>query len=256
MTETRTSIAFAREVGDGWARLVRGAVHGETLLLPGGSLGLGGEAFAEMNWADIYGPTGAADTLRAFARRLRDRGLPGMITATSAVADDVAAAAVELGLRPDDLPMPLMACDAGQTRLVGRRLETERITDHAQVPQVAEVLGEAFECPLSMCVNMLGPDLVSLPDVDFFVAHLDGETAAVVGTARVGPTIGIYAVGTRPGLRRRGAASSALSAAMEYHLERGAAAFGLHASAEGASVYARLGFAVVDPGSGWVVDED
>jgi hypothetical protein len=41
---------------------------------------------------------------------------------------------------------------------------------------------------------------------------------------------------------------------MEYHLERGAAAFGLHASTEGAFVYERLGFEVVDQVSSWVVD--
>jgi GNAT superfamily N-acetyltransferase len=256
VTQASSLTDFAREVGDGWARLVRGAVHGESLLLPGGSLGVGGEAFAEMNWGDVFGPDGADDALRAFAARLRERGLPGMIAATSAVADEVAAAATELGLRPDDLPMPLMACSAGQVRPAGRRHEAERVVDQALVPEVAGVLGEAFECPVWMCVNMLGPDLASVPDVDFFVARVDGEMAAVVGTARVGQTVGVYAVGTRPSLRRRGAASAALSAAIEYHLERGAAAFGLHASFEGAPVYQRLGFAVVDPGSGWFVDGD
>ena len=256
MTEPGSSIAFAREVGDGWARLVRGAVHGEALLLPGGSLGIGGEAFGEMNWADVYGPDGAAaaDALRAFAARLRERGLPGFITATSAVADEVAAAAAELGLPPDDLPMPLMACGADRARPVGRRHQTERVTDQTLVLQVAEVLGEAFECPAWMCANMLGPDLVVMPDVDVFVANVDGEMAAVVGTARVGSTVGVYAVGTRPSLRRRGAAAAALSAAMEYHLGRGAAAFGLHASTEGAPVYERLGFEVVDRVAGWMVD--
>jgi GNAT superfamily N-acetyltransferase len=256
MTEARSSVVFAREVGDGWARLVRGAVHGETLLLPGGSLGIGGEAFGEMNWGDVFGPDGAADALRAFAARLRDRRLPGIVTAASAVADEVAAAAAELGLRPDDLPMPLMACVADKARPAGGRHVAERVADQTLVPKVAEVLGEAFECPAWMCVNMLGPDLASVPDVDFFVAHLDGDMAAVVSTARVGATVGVYAVGTRPSLRRRGAAASALSAAMEYHLARGAAAFGLHASAAGAPVYERLGFEIVDPGSGWFVDGD
>ena len=256
MSEARSFDSFSREVGDGWARLVRGAVHGESLLLPGGSLGIGGEAFAEMNWADVDGPdaAAAADALRAFARRLRDRALPGVITAMSAVAGEASAAAAELGLQPDDDPMPLMACRADQARPVPGRLETERLSDQALVAQVAEVLGEAFACPLWMCVNMLGSDLVSLPDVDFFLARFEGEMASVVGTVRVGPTVGVYGVGTRPRLRRRGAASSALSAAMEYHLELGAAAFGLHASAEGAFVYERLGFEVVDQVSSWVVD--
>lgn len=256
MMDAQALVAFSRAVGDGWARLVRGAVHGESLLLPGGSLGIGGEAFAEMNWADVYGSDGAAaaEALRAFAGRLRDRGLPGIVTVTSAVAGEAATAAAELGLRADDGPMPLMACRADQTRPSRASSETEQVTDPKLLVQVAEVLGEAFECPTWMCVNMLGPGLVAIPDVDFFLARLDGEVAAVVGTARVGTTVGVYAVGTRPRLRRRGAASSALSAAMMYHLGRGVETFGLHASTEGGFVYERLGFEVVDRVSGWVVD--
>jgi GNAT superfamily N-acetyltransferase len=258
MAAASPDTAFARDIGDGWARLVRGAVHGEVLLQPGGSLGIGGEAFGEMNWADVYGLDGAAavGALRAFTERLRERGLPGMISATSAVAGAVAEAAAELGLRPDPLAMPLMACVADLARPVRSRHRGERVTDQTLVPRVAEVLGEAFGCPAWMCLNMLGPDFALLPEVDFFVAPIDGEMAAVVGTARVGSTVGIYAVGTRPALRRQGAASVALSAAVEYHRERGAVAFGLHASAAGAPLYERLGFAVVDPGAGWYVDAD
>ena len=150
--------------------------------------------------------------------------------------------------------MPLMACRADQALPVAGRLETERVIDQELVVQVAEVLGEAFGCPTWMCVNMLGPDLVALPDVDFFLARLDGEVWTVVGTARVDTTVGVYAVGTRPRLLRRGSASSALSAAITYHLDRGVETFGLHASTEGAFVYERLGFEVVDRVSSWIVD--
>lgn len=256
MTEPRSSSAFAREVGDGWARLVRGAVHGESLLLPGGSLGIGGEAFDEMNWGDVYGPDAAAatDALRAFAGRLRDRGLPGTICVASDVADEARAVAADLGLRSDEDPMPLMACREDQMRPVGARLAAERVKDQGSIPEIADVLGEAFECSPWMCANMLGPDVLSMPDVDLFLTRLEGEIASVVSTVRVGPTVGVYAVGTRPRLRRRGAASSALLTAMEYHFERGAIAFGLHASTDGAFVYERLGFAVLDSVSGWFVD--
>ncbi len=254
MAGERSFSGFAREVGDGWARLVRGAVHGEVLLLPGGSLGIGGEAFFEMNWADVYGDDGlaAADALRAFAGRLRDRGLPGIITAKSAVAEEAGAAAAGLGLQSDDHPMPFMACTAAQARPAKASHDTSRVTDQPVVAEVAQVLGEAFECPVWMCVNMLGSGLAS--DVDFFLARIEGEAAGVVGTVRVGSTVGVYAVGTRPHLQRRGVASAALSAAMEYHLERGAVAFGLHASAEGAPVYERLGFEIVDRTSAWRVE--
>lgn len=256
MPKASSSASFVRAVGDGWARLVRGAVHGECLLLPGGSLGVGGEAFGEMNWADVHGPDGAAAALafRAFVGRLRARGLPGVITATSGVAGEVAVVARELALVPDEHAMPLMACTADSARPVSGRYGTGRIVDDADSAQVAEVLAEAFECPPWMCVNMLGPHLASTPDLTFFAAYAGGEIVSVTGTVRVGSTVGVYAVGTRPRARGGGAASAALSAAMEHHLEGGAEVFGLHASDAGFRVYQRLGFEIIDRVAGWIVE--
>jgi GNAT superfamily N-acetyltransferase len=256
MAKARSSTTFVRAVGDGWARLVRGAVHGECLLLPGGSLGVGGEAFSEMNWADVHGPDAdaAVEAFRTFVGRLRARRLPGIITATSAVADEVATLARELALGPDEHAMPLMACAAARAHPVVGHYETGPVRDDGDSEQVAEVLAEAFECPPWMCVNMLGPDLASTPDVTFFASSTGGEIVSVAGTVRVGPTVGIYAVGTRPRSQGRGAASAALSAAIEHHLRGGAEAFGLHASDAGRPVYERLGFEVVEPVSGWIVE--
>jgi ribosomal protein S18 acetylase RimI-like enzyme len=256
MAKAGSSTSLARDVGDGWARLVRGAIHGECLLLPGGSLGVGGEAFGEMNWADVHGPDGAvaAEAFRAFADRLRARRLPGIITATSAVAEEVAVAARDLALEPDEHAMPLMACAADRARPVAGRYETQLVTDDADSAQVAQVLGEAFECPPWMCVNMLGRDLASTPDLTFFASLAGGEIVSVAGTVRVGTTVGVYAVGTRPRSQGRGAASAALSAAMRHHQKGGAETFGLHASDAGRPVYERLGFEVVDRVSAWIVE--
>jgi GNAT superfamily N-acetyltransferase len=256
MPQASSSTSFVRDVGDGWARLVRGAVHGESLLLPGGSLGVGGEAFGEMNWADVHGPDGAAaaEAFRTFAERLRARGLPGVITATSAVVDEVAVVARELALEPDEYAMPLMACTADCARPVARRFGTGPIIDDADSAQVAEVLADAFDCPLWMCVNLLGPHVASTPDLTFFASFAGGEMVSVAGTVRVGPTVGVYAVGTRPRAQGGGAASAALSAAMQHHLQSGADVFGLHASDAGIHVYERLGFGVIDRVAGWVVE--
>lgn len=256
MATDLSSAAFARAVGDGWARLVRGAVNGEVLLLPGGSLGIGGEAFGEMNWADIVGPDGAADALRLFVRRLRDRGLPGTITVLPALAAELAPIAGELGLDADPAPMPLMGCPAEDARIdrsPASGVEVKRAAERSDASGVALVLAEAFECPLPLCEAMLGPDLPAVPDLEFFVATVDGEPAGSVGTARVGDTVGVYAVGTRPAFRRRGVAATTLAAAMSWYIPRGVRAFGLHASAAGAPVYTGLGFEVVAEVTSWLV---
>jgi len=256
MDSDHSSVAFARAVGDGWARLVRGAAHGEVLLLPGGSLGIGGEAFGEMNWADIVGPDGGDEAMRAFVRRLRERGLPGTITALPELAAELAPVATELGLAADPEPMPLMRCraeDAPVARPPAPGVEVRRVTGRDETPGVALVLAEAFECPLPLCEAMLGPDLPAVHDVAFFAATVDGEPAGSVGTARVGDCVGIYAVGTRPALRRRGVAATTLVTAMSWYVPRGVRTFGLHASAAGAPVYSGLGFELVAEVASWLV---
>lgn len=256
MATDLSSLAFARDVGDGWARLVRGATHGEVLLMPGGSLGIGGEAFGEMNWGDIVSADGAADALRAFTRRLRERGLPGVITALPELGAELTPVAAALDLEVDDAPMPLMRCRARDARVeqsLAPGVSVRRASVRSDSADIALVVAEAFGCPLPLCEAMLGPDMPAAPDVDFFIATVDGEPVGTVGTARVGDTVGVYAVGTRPAFRRRGVAATTLVNAVSWHLTRGARDFGLHASAAGAPVYLGLGFETVAEVSSWLV---
>ena len=87
MGSRRVSLVdLGRAVGDGWCAFVRGAVRGEALLVPGGSLGIGGEAFPDMNFGYVFGPEGVGDAVRRFDQLLRERRLPGSIAVLSPAA--------------------------------------------------------------------------------------------------------------------------------------------------------------------------
>jgi GNAT superfamily N-acetyltransferase len=234
-------VGLKRDVGDGWARVARGSARGEAVLLPGGSLGIAGEPFPEMNWGDVYGP-GAVDAFRAFVGRLRERGLPGVISAMPDVAGEVGLAALELGLHGDGESAPFMVCPREDARLAEVRHEVTQVTDPRDLVILGDVIGDAFDCSAEWCRNMLGPGFASTPDLEVFAARVDGEIAGVLCTVQVGSTVGVYAVATRRAVQRRGVGASALSFAMGRHLERGAEAFGHHASEAGVTLYESLGF--------------
>ena len=86
-------VDLGRAVGDGWCAFVRGAVCGEALLLPGGSLGIGGEAFPDMNVGYVFGPDGVGEAVRRFHRLLSERRLPGSIAVLSPATGEAAEAA-------------------------------------------------------------------------------------------------------------------------------------------------------------------
>jgi len=227
------------------------------MVLPAGSLGIGGEDFAEMNWGMVHGPDDVADAVRRFGERLRARTLPGVVGVSSEVASAAHAVAGELGLVAE-APWPMMTCGASEhrpavVRDAGADPRATRVSDAATLAAACDVMGAGFGLAGWQCGNMLGPRFLEQADADLFLATLEGVPAAVAGTGRVGDFVGVYAVATAPELRRRGAASAAVSAAIAHHRDRGAQLFGLMASEAGAPVYGKLGFATVELTPVWAV---
>lgn len=243
-----------RALGEGWCVFTRGAVRGECVLTPAGSLGMAGEDYRDFNAAAVFRPEGAGGALRLFAGRLRERGLPGLIVALSTAAAEAAPAAAELELA-DDGVAPLMCVRAADARHAAHEYAVRRVADQEGVEAAADVLGDAFDIPLDWCRAMLGPAFAHLPGADLFLAGLHGHALAVAGTGRLGATVGLYAVGTRPSHRRRGAASAALSAAIDHHVRAGAHLFCVLSAPSAEPLYADLGFAVVDHPRVWSVED-
>ena len=254
MGSRRVSLVdLGRAVGDGWCAFVRGAVHGEALLLPGGSLGIGGEAFPDMNFAYVFGPEGVGTAVRRFDRQLRERRLPGSIAVLTPAAEEAAEAAADLGLVAGG-SIPFMCAHSADARHVEHEYVVERVTDLDGVMDAADVLGDAYEIPPEWLRSMLGATFTDLSTADLFLTRKEGRALAAVGTGRSGSTVGIYAVGTRLAHRRRGAAAAAASAALDHHVRTGAHLFGLLSDPDAEPLYASLGFAVVDHARMWHVE--
>lgn len=239
-----------RAVGEGWVVLSRGALRGESLLTPSGNLGMTGEPMADMNTGAVFDALGAERDVRAFAARLRDRGLPGLLFLLSPAAAEVGRLPAELGLTPAGA-LPLMCARAADARRADTEFQAWRVHDQAGVEDAASVLADAFDARPEWCRDWLGLDFPHLPGADLFAAGHDGHAVAVAGTGRVGDIVGVYAVGTRKAHRRRGAAAAALSAALDHHVARGAHLFCLVSSPAAEPLYQGLGFTVVDRPAVW-----
>lgn len=244
--------AVGRAVGEGWVVLSRGALRAESVLTPSGSLGMTGEPCAALNVGTLFEARGAEEGLRAFVSRLRERRLPGELVALSP-------AAAELGTLPDELGLsalgasPLMCVRAVDARRADTGFPAWRVGDRAGVEDAASVLADAFEARPEWCRDWLGPGFPQLGGADLFAAGRDGHAVAVAGTGRVGDLVGVYVVGTRKAHRRRGAATAALSAAVDHHVARGAHLFCLVSPGEAEPLYQGLGFTVVDHPAVWRV---
>jgi ribosomal protein S18 acetylase RimI-like enzyme len=248
---------LARRMGISWALLCRVSERGESVLVRGGSLGLSGEEIAEANWGFVHGPRGVREAFSLFVLRIRERGLPGMIGVLNSVAGEVEALAGELGLTSDETA-PLMACRSDTFR--PPRPEpgwpAGLVTGREEAEEAVAVVAEAYGDGVDVGLRLLGGYPKDNVHVDYFLSRVDGHAAASVTTARLGRLVGIYNVGTRPALRRRGAASAAMTAALRYHIERGVQVFTLGASSTGEPVYRALGFETVDRLALWLVDPE
>jgi GNAT superfamily N-acetyltransferase len=241
-----------RAAGEGWCVLCRGALRGESLITPSGSLGMTGEPMADMNTATIFDPVGAEDDVRRFVARLRERGLPGLVFLLSPAAVAVGGLPGELGLTPAGAA-PLMCARAAEARRAETEFSAWRLGDQAGVEDAASVLADAFDARPEWCRDFLGADFTHLPGADAFVAGHEGHAVAVACTGRLGDVVGVYAVGTRKAHRRQGAAAAAVSAAMDHHVGRGAHLFCLFSAPAAEPLYRSLGFGVVDHPSVWLV---
>lgn len=246
-------LSLARSVADGWCVFVRGAANGEAHFWPGGSLGMGGEPFADMNAAHVHGPELVEHTTQQCLAHLRRRALPGVLIAPSPVAGKV-----ELSIGDPSVTErpagPLMAAEAPALTCPEAEFATSRVDDQDELQDACVALDDAYDAPPGQAARMLGLRILASAAVDLFSARRGRLTVAVVATVRLGSFVGIYTVGTRKDTRRQGAASAALTAALQQHTRSGARVFGLESEVLAESFYARMGFVPIDLPRTWLVE--
>ena len=142
-------------LGEGWCAFVATAERGETLSAPGVSAGLSGEPSRDLNWIVAYGPDGVAEGVSRAVRRLRERGLPGVVYAASPAAGEVAGVAGELDLKAAG-SLPVMCVRGGDVVRAEVGYEVRRVTDVEGVLSAGDVLGDAFDLPVDWCQRLLG----------------------------------------------------------------------------------------------------
>ncbi len=117
-----------------------------------------------------------------------------------------------------------------------------------------DILADAFGLPVDWWQRLLGVGFAGRADASVFLALHDGRPVAVAGSARVGDIVGIYAVGARQSHRRRGAAATAVTAAIEHGMDAGGRWFGVFSPRAAEPFFAGLGFVAVEHASTWVLE--
>jgi GNAT superfamily N-acetyltransferase len=135
-------------------------------------------------------------------------------------------------------PVPTLAFDAPGLRV-------RRVDDAATLEHFAQTAFESFGFPVELAPVALTEDLIALPHAAAFVGYLDGQPACCSLLLMTGTVAGIYWVGTLARFRQHGFGAAITAHAVLAGAQNGCSRAWLQASAMGAPVYARMGFATV-----------
>jgi ribosomal protein S18 acetylase RimI-like enzyme len=152
----------------------------------------------------------------------------------------------ELAMQPmGSSPGMVLEREVDAARL-GSEVCITRAHDAAGLADFASVVAPAYEMlslPAAVSRSLFTDTRrVLSPDVAFFVAYLDGAPAATVISLASHGIAGLYWVGTRPDLQRRGLADAITRHACNAAFDAGAGCVILQATRFGEPVYRRIGF--------------
>ena len=122
-------------------------------------------------------------------------------------------------------------------------LEMTAVRSPEQLEAFQRTAFEGFGFPPEAGALLLTEQLLEVPEVELCLGTLDGEPAATACVVASGSLAGIYWVATLDRHRRRGLGEALTWAAIRAGMQRGCDVSSLQASALGAPVYARMGFA-------------
>jgi len=146
---------------------------------------------------------------------------------------------------------PLMYAGAGTAAavvpgLVVRRLATDELAVHA------EVAAAGFGAPAELFAPLVALGLAERSALHFYVAEVGGEQVATGLGLHLADHVGVFNIATPPEHRRRGYGAAITSRIVGDALAAGARGAWLQSSAEGHSVYERLGFVDVGVWECWL----
>ncbi len=188
-----------------------------------GPAGAGEADAAAVDLADVFAAVGVEGWALWLPSPVADLGSPRTVSSVAGMVADVSTLVM--------------------TRPVGPGLPS-----HAAVVRTSiDVASRATDEPVS---TLADPD--GVPDLDAWVLVHDGEAVAGAWSYLHGTDCGLYAIGTVPGVRRRGLAGALTRHVLADAHRRGARTASLQSTPMGEPLYRSLGFTPVGRYEEWV----
>jgi GNAT superfamily N-acetyltransferase len=182
-----------------------------------------------------------ADTLSFF----RNIGVPFLLWVREGVDDDLVAAGRAAGLSDAGGPPAMVLQTISDASPRPADLELRIATSEADLLVHRAVVAAGFGMPNDVAARILGPTLLSDPDVAIAVGTVDDLPVTTALLARSAGTAGVYNVATLPDARGKGYGEAATWSVIAEGARRGCSHASLQASEAGRSVYERMGFTQV-----------
>ncbi len=187
-----------------------------------------------------------ADELDAALGWLRSRDFPHRAFIASELVAGLSGVVREHGLERDPHPYPGMVLHPiPELPLPSADVTVVAVAD-SQQDEFLQVCAETG-LPQRVVQGLYSPSFVADPDVQLFVALLEGRPVGKSLAIRSATASGVYDVGTLESARRRGVGGALTWAAIRAGREWGRDAVVLQSSQMGLSLYATLGFRTVAP---------
>jgi ribosomal protein S18 acetylase RimI-like enzyme len=197
---------------------------------------------------------GVADTpICELLDEVRATGLPHCLQAAPGDAERLGRMALARAMAPEE-PIPLMVLDDLSTLdrdaqlahgLVVRELAPEEAALHP------EVASKGFEAPIEPMIHVTPESVLAARGVRCYIGEVDGRPVSTGLGVTVGSHVGLLAIATLPGYRRRGYGAALTARALIDGYADGGSWAWLQSSDAGFAVYERLGFRTVERSANW-----
>jgi N-acetylglutamate synthase-like GNAT family acetyltransferase len=218
---------------------------------PGIHVVLSNEPIADMNMIVVGG---AADTtqLRGFISDCLQRDLPFLVMFFPDAPQPLQDVAAELGLQYA-VDFPMMVRDDLPLEPSGNPdVAVSRASGEQDASDSADILVSAYSMNKDSVLRSNPASLFDTPELDVFIARINGETVGSVTLTYHGETCGIWGMGTDASKQRGGIGLRLLSTAMCEARKSGARRFFLGSTPAGYRLYETLGYRDVCNAAVWV----
>lgn len=254
MSKPLTESVLRRLTAEAFVSFLSESEKFEAVVSPGCAMALCNEPVADLNGI-VVGRGATEDRFAAACQTCLSREQPFLAIVFPEAGDRINEVATGLGLvHAADFPF-MVREDTPIEPIGGETVVVERASGNEAALESARVLCGAFNMPKESVLRAMPASLLESPGVDVFVASVEGQGVGSVTLTYHGETTGIWAMGTIPGMQKRGIGRQLLSTAIAEARRQGARNFFLGATPAGYRLYESLGFETRVSATVWVSGE-